>query len=89
MTVAKHQCLYDIEHALRTIGNHVLFDTGRLGIWHFSFSELEAQTETGSEDKQQITQSVIRSKLKGMLPTVWNAGSDHLHRGLFWYCKGF
>lgn len=65
-----HQNLYDIEHKLRTIGNHVLFDTSRLGIWLFSLFEFETQAETGHDDKQQITQSIIGPKLKSTLPAV-------------------
>ena len=87
--VAKNQNLYDIEHALRTIGNHVLSDSSRLGIWLFSLLEDEAQTESGNFDKQQTTQSIISSKLKSTLPAAWNAGSDHLHRGFFWCSKGY
>lgn len=89
LKITNHRNLYEIEHKLRSIGNHVLSDTNRLGIWLFSLFELETQTEIGHVDEQQRVQSIVTSKLKSTLSAMLTAGSDHSYRGLFWCFEGY
>lgn len=65
------------------IGNHVLPDISRFEIWLFSLFELEAQTEMGVLELQQMTQRVISSRLtsKLLVQVGRKNGFNCLYRG--------